>query len=152
MTSSMLFEGWSDVLRVVVLGALAYVVMVIVLRISGKRMLAKLNAFDLVTTVALGSVLATIALSSDVSPTEGVAAIALLMAAPWAVSWASVRTSLSRRLVRAEATVVVDDGHFDHATLARVRLTRGESCRRSERADVAISNRWGRWCWRPTAA
>jgi uncharacterized membrane protein YcaP (DUF421 family) len=99
---------------------------VIALRISGKRTLAKLNAFDLVITVALGSVLATIALSSDVSLIEGVAAIALLVTAQWTVSWASVRTSLARRLVRAEPTVVFDDGHFDDTTLASVRLTRGE--------------------------
>jgi uncharacterized membrane protein YcaP (DUF421 family) len=126
MTRSMLFDGWSDVVRVVVLGALAYAVMVVVLRVSGKRTLAKLNAFDLVITVALGSVLATIALSSDVSLIEGVAAIALLVAAQWTVSWASVRTSLARRLVRAEATIVLSHGRFDDTMLSRVRLTRGE--------------------------
>jgi uncharacterized membrane protein YcaP (DUF421 family) len=125
MTRSMLFDGWSDVARVVVLGSVAYAVMVLVLRISGKRTLAKLSAFDLVITVALGSVLATIALSSDVALIEGVAAIALLVAAQWTVSWASVRVSFARRLVRSEARVVFD-GHFDDTTLAKSRLTRGE--------------------------
>jgi uncharacterized membrane protein YcaP (DUF421 family) len=90
--------------------------------------LATLNAFDLVVTVALGSVLATIALSSDVSLIEGVAAIAVLVAAQWAVSWASVHTSLARRLVRAEATVVFGNGRFDDTMLAKVRLTRSEVC------------------------
>lgn len=59
MIGSMLFDGWADLGRVVALGAAAYTVMVIVLRVSGKRTLAKLNAFDLVVSVALGSVLAT---------------------------------------------------------------------------------------------
>ena len=117
-----------DVGRVVGLGAAAYVVMVIVLRVSGKRTLAKLNAFDLVVTVALGSVLATIALSSDVSLVDGVAAIVVLVAAQWAVSWASVHTSLAQRMVRAEATVVFPHGRFDDAALSKVRLTRGEVC------------------------
>jgi uncharacterized membrane protein YcaP (DUF421 family) len=36
----------------------------VVLRVSGKRTLAKLNAFDFVVTVALGSTLATILLKS----------------------------------------------------------------------------------------
>jgi len=36
----------------------------VVLRVSGKRTLAKLNAFDFVVTVALGSTLATILLNS----------------------------------------------------------------------------------------
>ena len=126
MTRSMLFDGWSEIARVMVLAASAYLAMVIALRISGKRTLAKLNAFDLVITVALGSVLATIALSSDVSLIEGVAAILLLVAAQWAVSWASVRTSLARRLTRAEASIVFADDVFDDTTLERERLTRGE--------------------------
>lgn len=128
MIGSVLFDGWADVGRVVALGAAAYAVMVVVLRVSGKRTLAKLNAFDLVVTVALGSVLATIALSNDVSLADGVAAVAVLVAAQWAVSWASVHTSLAWWLVRAEATVVFDDGRFDDVVLARLRLTRGEVC------------------------
>lgn len=126
MTRSMLFDGWSDVARVVALGALAYAAMVVALRVSGKRTLAKLNAFDLVVTVALGSVLATIAVSRDVSLTEGVALIAMLVIAQWVVTWASVHSPLARRLVRAEPTVVFADGHFDDTALATVRLTRGE--------------------------
>ncbi|MBA3983378.1 MAG: DUF421 domain-containing protein [Acidimicrobiia bacterium] len=124
----MLFDGWADLGRVVALGAAAYTVMVIVLRVSGKRTLAKLNAFDLVVSVALGSVLATIALSRDVSLADGVAAITVLVAAQWVVSWASVHTSVAQRLVRAEATVVFDSGRFDDVVLSRVRLTRGEVC------------------------
>jgi len=90
--------------------------------------LAKLNAFDLVVTVALGSVLATIALSREVSLADGVAAITVLVAAQWVVSWASVHTSVAQRMVRAEATVVFHDGRFDDVVLSRVRLTRGEVC------------------------
>jgi hypothetical protein len=47
---SMLFQGWPGLFRTVVVGALAYVTLVLFLRISGKRTLAKLNAFDLVVT------------------------------------------------------------------------------------------------------
>lgn len=110
------------------LGAAAYAVMVIVLRVSGKRTLAKLNAFDLVVTVALGSVLATIALSRDVSLADGVAVITLLVAAQWVVSWASVHTSVAQRLVQAEATVVFENGRFEDVVLSRMRLTHGDVC------------------------
>jgi len=126
MTRSTFFGGWDEVARVLVLGATAYVVMVACLRGSGKRTLAKLNAFDLVVTVALGSVLATIALSSDVSLSEGVVAIAVLVVAQWSVSWASVRTRFVARLARAEPTLVFVDGAFDRAAMRRVRVTDGE--------------------------
>ena len=74
----MWFDDWSDIVRVLIVGTAAYVGLVALLRISGKRTLAKLNAFDLVVTVAFGSTLATILLSSDVSYAEGVTALVLL--------------------------------------------------------------------------
>jgi len=58
---------WSDLARILLVGAAAYVTLVVILRTSGKRTLAKLNAFDLVVTVALGSTLATIFLDKNVT-------------------------------------------------------------------------------------
>lgn len=122
----MLFDRWSDVGRVVAMGFVAYVVMVAILRVSGKRTLAKLNAFDLVVTVALGSVLATIALSSEVSLVDGVAAMAVLIAAQFCVAWGSVHLPVLRTLIRSEPTVVVRDGEIVEAALVSSRLTSQE--------------------------
>jgi len=74
----MFFSGLDGVWRTLVVGTCAYAALVLILRISGKRTLSKMNAFDLVVTVALGSTLATILLSSDVAPAEGVTAFVLL--------------------------------------------------------------------------
>ncbi|ORB68735.1 DUF421 domain-containing protein [Mycolicibacterium tusciae] len=74
----MWFDVVGDIARVVLIGSAAYISLIVILRISGKRTLAKLNAFDLVVTVAVGSTLATILLNSDVSFAEGVTALALL--------------------------------------------------------------------------
>jgi hypothetical protein len=56
----MLFDNWHGLGRVLLVGACAYLALVLMLRISGPRTLSKLNAFDLVVTVALGSTLATV--------------------------------------------------------------------------------------------
>lgn len=108
------------------IGAVAYLALLVLLRVSGKRTLAKLNAFDLVVTVALGSTLATILLSSDVSLSEGVAALALLVAAQLAVAWSSVRASRIRRLVKAEPTLLVHDGRVLEDRLRRQRVVVAE--------------------------
>lgn len=52
-------------------GVLADISLVLLLRLSGRQMLSKMNAFDLVVTVALGSTFATILLNRDVSRAEG---------------------------------------------------------------------------------
>ncbi len=122
----MLFQSWSDVGRVLVMGLLVYPTLVLVLRVSGKRTLAKMNAFDLVVTVALGSTLATILLSADVSLAEGVLALVLLIALQLAVAWVSVRVGWFRRTVKAEPALLLHRGVLQEDTLRAERVTAGE--------------------------
>ncbi len=49
-----LFDGWDGILRIILVAPLSYFSLILFLRISGKRTLTKLSAFDLVITVALG--------------------------------------------------------------------------------------------------
>lgn len=107
-------------------GAPAYVLLVALLRVSGKRTLATTNAFDLVVTVALGSTLATVLLSADVAWTEGVLALALLIAAQFVVAWLAVRVRGVRRAVRSSPTLLVREGHLRPDALRRQRVTHTE--------------------------
>ena len=66
----MFFDTWYEILRIGVVGTLAYAGLVLFLRTTGKRTLSKMNAFDLVVTVAFGSTFASAILSSDVSLVE----------------------------------------------------------------------------------
>lgn len=54
----MFFSGIEPIGRTLLIGFLAYIGLILVLRVSGKRTLTKMNAFDLVVTVAIGSTLA----------------------------------------------------------------------------------------------
>jgi len=122
----MLFQSWSDLLRVVLVGTLAYVALVAMLRISGKRTLAKLNAFDLVVTVAIGSTLATILLSKTVTLFEGLTALLLLIGLQWVVTATSVRSARVARLVRSEPQLLVYRGETCDDAMRRERITRSE--------------------------
>lgn len=122
----MLFSGWDSVARTLVVGVAAYVALVIFLRISGKRTLSKLNAFDLVVTVALGSSLATALITKDVTLVDGALAFALLIALQFAVTWSSVRTRWVRRLVTGEPRLLLYRGRLLDDAMRRARLTEGE--------------------------
>lgn len=56
----MFFSDSFSFTRILVVGILSYILIVFVLRVSGKRTLSKMNSFDFIVTVALGSVLASI--------------------------------------------------------------------------------------------
>jgi uncharacterized membrane protein YcaP (DUF421 family) len=116
MNWSMVFDGWAGIGRILTVGPLAYAALVLMLRVSGKRTLAKMNAFDLVVTVALGSTLATVVLSKDVSLLSGVIAMAVLIGMQYVVAWLSVRSALVRRVVRSEPRLLVRRGQMlEHA-------------------------------------
>ena len=122
----MWFDSWSDLLRIAVVGTAAYVTVVVVLRVAGKRALAKLNAFDLVVTVALGSTLATILLSSDISWSEGALALVVLAVLQLAVTWTSSRRPRLRSALTSGPTLVLRDGEPLPAAMREQRLTMDE--------------------------
>lgn len=122
----MFFSGWESLLRTLVVGVLAYVVLVIFLRLSGKRTLSRMNAFDLIVTVALGSTLATVLLTKDVALADGALAFALLIGLQFVVTWSSVRVQWVRQLVTGEPLLLLYRGEFLPAALRRARVTEAE--------------------------
>jgi uncharacterized membrane protein YcaP (DUF421 family) len=122
----MLFSGWDNLLRTLVVGVLAYVALVVFLRVSGKRTLSKMNAFDLIVTVALGSTLATVLLTKDVALAEGALAFALLIGLQFVVTWSSVRVRWVRRLATGEPLMLLYRGEFLPAALRHARVTEDE--------------------------
>jgi len=124
---SMLFQNWEGIVRTVLVGVLAYIVLVAFLRILGKRTLAKLNAFDLGVTVALGSTLSAILLQESVALAEGATALLLLMLLQFAVTYTSVRSPAFASFVRSEPTLLVHDGKPCSQAMKRERITEDEA-------------------------
>ena len=134
----MFFDGWAGLGRVLVVGTLAYAALVFLLRVSGKRTLSKMNAFDLVVTVALGSTLATVLLSKSVALLEGVLAFALLIGLQLALTWLSVRSERLQSWIKAQPALLVHNGRFLDGTLRRERVTQ-EEVRAAIRAQGAAA-------------
>lgn len=122
----MWFDSWEEVLRVLIIGSVAYAALVLVLRVSGKRTLGQLNAFDFIVTVAFGSTLATILLNSDVAFLEGLTALMLLAGLQFVVAWVSAHLPGARSAVTAEPVALVVSGELQHVQLCRNRLSESE--------------------------
>ncbi|MFZ5783737.1 MAG: DUF421 domain-containing protein [Pseudomonadota bacterium] len=125
--TDMFFQNWAGVGRTVVVGALAYCALVLFLRISGKRTLAKLNAFDLVVTVALGSTLSAVLLQESIALAEGATALGLLIALQFVVTYLSVRSRSFAKMVRSEPALLARAGSFCDAAMTRERVTQDEA-------------------------
>ncbi len=119
----MFFNSWDALYRVAVVGVLAYVGLVLLLRVSGKRTLSKMNSFDFVVTVAMGSTLANVLLSPDVALAEGLLALALLITLQLAITWTSVRWPRFQALVKAQPRLLTHRGEVLEKALRQERVT-----------------------------
>ncbi len=120
------FGGWDSLGRVLLVGVLAYAGLLLLLRVTGKRTLSKMNAFDFVVTVALGSTLATTLLSKQVALAEGLLAFAVLVLLQLAVTWTSVRWPAFQSLIKAQPTLLVHDGRLLRDRLRGQRVSEEE--------------------------
>lgn len=132
------FLNWSELGRTILIGISAYLILVLLLRTSGKRTLTKLNAFDLVVTVALGSTLASTIMSKSTALAEGATAFAVLVALQFAITFLSVRFKTFSNLVKAEPRLLFLDAQFLDDALKSERVTRGE-VRAASRSGGAAS-------------
>lgn len=123
---SIFFNGWNSLLRTTLIGIMAYASLILILRVSGNRTLSKMNAFDLVVTVSMGSTLATVLLDKNVTLTQGALAFALLTGMQFLVTWCSVRVAWIRKIVTGEPTMLLYQGSFLPIALLRARVTEDE--------------------------
>ncbi len=136
----MFFENWYGIVRIMIVAPLAYASLVFTLRISGKRTLAKMNAFDFVVTVALGSTLATVIMSKDVPLAEGGLAFLILAALQYTIAWAAQRVAAIKNAIKSEPQILLLDGAFNRPALLNERVTEDEvkaAVRKSGIGDLA---------------
>ncbi len=123
----MFFHSLYDLERIAVIGVLAYITLIVMLRFTGKRTLSKMNAFDLIVTVALGSTLSAAILNNQVSLVECALALALLCALQYVVTFTSVRSQMFAKLVKSEPALLYFEGSFLPEALRRERVTEKEA-------------------------
>lgn len=94
----------TDQLRVTLVPVCAYAWLILVPRSSGKRALAKLDAFDFVVTGAFGSTLSTVLLSKEVAFAEGALAFVVLAMLQFDARRLSLASNALKRFIRSEPT------------------------------------------------
>jgi len=120
------FDNWESIVRTLVITFLAYVSIIILLRTSGKRTLSKMNAFDFVVTIALGSTLATVILNKSVALADGILSFFLLIYLQYALTWLSSRFKDVSNLIKSTPTLLVYRGEMLKSTMLKERIDEDE--------------------------
>jgi uncharacterized membrane protein YcaP (DUF421 family) len=124
--SPMFFKDWAEIGRGAAMAVLAYAGFILFLRISGPRTLAKMNVFDFVFVVALGSTLAHTIMDPRLTLLKGLGAVAVLILLQFTISWLTRHSKVLERIINGEPILLFFKGHFLEDTMRRERVTREE--------------------------
>ena len=126
MPSSVWFTSWSVLADISAKAVCGYVLIVLYIRLSGKRSTSRMNNFDWIVTVAVGSLFASTVILKDLSLADGASAIGLLLALQFVLTFATARWSWARRAVLAPPRLLYFRGEFLHQAMRRERVSRDE--------------------------
>ena len=121
-----LWNGWEALIRILVVGILCYVALVMVLKVSGKRTLASLTAFDFVITVAIGAVYGRLLTAKDVSISEAVTAFILLAVLQFLFSWLQMKYKIFRRIFTAQPKLLYYRGKYLEKAMKKEGVAKSE--------------------------
>src|SRR5690625_5229591 len=121
-----IFTDPADLWRLIFITVCTYIALIILLRSAGKRTLAKMNAFDLVITIGIGSVFASVMIDKSVSLMDGILALALLIGLQLAITSSTVNIQALNGVVRSSPTLLLYDGEMIERNMKKERVTESE--------------------------
>lgn len=105
--------SWSEMGKVALTTLSIYATTVVGLRVAGRRTVSQMSAFDFVVTIAIGSLVATTALSPDSRYGQGLAALLTLLAAQQVVALVRQRIPATRRVLDFSPEPLYSDGDMN---------------------------------------
>lgn len=133
---------WEFILR----AAIVYVVVLAMVRMSGKRALGQFTPFDMLLIVLLGNAVQNALLGQDTSLGGGLLLAATLIALNYAVGWIATRSPRAEKLIEGEPVVLARHGRLLHAVLRRELVSKADfeqamreaGCAALEDVEVAL--------------
>lgn len=123
-------QAWSDMFSLpvplvekLIRPVIIYIVLVVLLRLFGKRELAQLNPFDLVVLLSLSNTVQNAIIGNDNSVTGGVVGAFALLAVNWLVARMLFRSRKLTRAMEGKSVVLVRNGKVDQQALQHESLT-----------------------------
>jgi uncharacterized membrane protein YcaP (DUF421 family) len=115
-----------DILRVAITAVILYFLLILILRLSGKRTLSSMNAFDFIVNVAIGTALASTILNSMVALSDGLTALVVLIGLQFLISYASSRSKKFSRFTKSEPKLLCYRGELLKGATKQERIADSE--------------------------
>lgn len=119
-----LWGGFEPIIRTIIVGTLAYVSLVIIIKISGKRTLATMNAMDFIITVAIGAAYGRVLTAKGVSISEALTAFILLACLQYIFSTLELKFPYFKKLASSPPKILYYNNGFIENNLRSERINK----------------------------
>jgi uncharacterized membrane protein YcaP (DUF421 family) len=119
------FKDWDSLWQVALCCIIAFFTLFLFIRISGKRTLAKLNAFDFIVTVTLGSTLSSMILHK-VTLAEGSLALIIIIVLQYALALLARSSKTLESVINSKPSLLFYNGVFMEDEMKREGITKDE--------------------------
>jgi uncharacterized membrane protein YcaP (DUF421 family) len=123
--------------ELVVRGMIVYVVLILLLRLTGKRQVGQLAPFDLVLLLVLSNAVQNSMNGGDNSLVGGLVSAATLVALNYGVGYLTFRNRTLERLIEGQPEVLIHNGKLYEHIMIRAQLTHHELNAALRRAGVS---------------
>ena len=120
------FDGAQSLYGTAVTALVMYPLIVALIRLFGKRAVSKMNNFDWIVTVAVGSLVASAIGFESVTILDALLAIAVLLGLQWALTKAMASSGRAVDVAVATPTLLVHDGRVLDDAMRAERIGRDE--------------------------
>lgn len=133
---------WQLVIRAVIV----YLVLFVLIRLSGKHTLGELSIFDLIVVIVLGGAVRTSLIGDDKSLQGGLVVVAVLLLLDWISTWLATHFKAGDRWLQGKPVLLARDGELFVDVLKRCKIPRSDfvasmrkhGCRDLQMVELAI--------------
>ena len=119
------FSDGKNLLKIIIATVVSYFAILAIIRVMGKRTLAKMNAFDFVVTVTLGSTLSSMLLNK-VPVLDGTVAVLIIVSLQYLIAYLAQRSQTIEKTINSTPTILFYNGEFIKEALEKERITKEE--------------------------
>lgn len=119
------FDGFGNLVSIIITAPLVYLGVILFIRISGKRSTAQMNNFDWVVTVAMGSLVGSSLVIENVTLIEALLAIGMLMVLQFVFTLGAARFDWVERLIKSNPRILFNEDYCREA-MTNERITESE--------------------------
>lgn len=120
------FDGWGGIVKILIAAPIMYITIILFIRMAGKRSTSQMNNFDWVVTVAIGSISASGIMLDNISVSEALIAISLLLFFQYLMTKSVFNSKFVSKIIKAKPNLLVHKGEYIREAMRNERVTEEE--------------------------